>query len=46
VAEAPSSMAETANPITGTAVAGEALDDEPRQLEDLLCARNWPASST
>jgi hypothetical protein len=24
VAEAPSSMAETANPITGTAVAGEA----------------------
>ena len=30
VAEAPSIMAETANPITGTAIAGEALDDEAR----------------
>jgi hypothetical protein len=30
VAEAPSIMAETANPITGRAIAGEALGDEAR----------------
>jgi hypothetical protein len=30
VAEAPSIMAETANPITGRAIAGDALGDEAR----------------